>query len=306
MAVYDFPPTNGGWKKFEGNPILGDEKTGTCFDIFMLPDNDGLRMYFSWRPKKSLAVAVSQDGVNFGPVRIILEPRQESAWEDDLNRNCILKANGMYHMWYTGQARGHSYIGYATSHDGYHFQRQNGGMPVLVSESYWENRSVMNPHVLWDPAAEEFRMWYSGGETYEPNAIGYATSKDGINWVKHLANPIFIHEPKNVYEQERIGACQVMPVDDGYVMFYIGYEDIDTARICVAKSPDGITRWKRSAYNPIITPEEGKWDANACYKPFVVYDRGAEKWWLYYNGRREHAEYIGLATLEGTDLGFGG
>jgi hypothetical protein len=36
----------------------------------------------------------------------------------------------------------------------------------------------MCPHVLWDegPAV---RMWYSAGEQYEPNAIGYATSSDG-------------------------------------------------------------------------------------------------------------------------------
>ena len=27
-------------------------------------------------------------------------------------------------------------------------------------------------------------MWYSGGEQYEPDAIGYATSKDGIDWTK--------------------------------------------------------------------------------------------------------------------------
>ena len=304
MALYDFPPTGGGWKKYERNPILGNEKIGTCFDIFMLPDNDGLRMYFSWRPKKSLAVTTSQDGVNWGPLRIILEPKQETAWEDDLNRNCICKVGNTYHMWYTGQARGHSYIGYATSPDGYNFDRQNGGMPVLISESYWENRSVMNPHVLWDDKTNQFRMWYSGGETYEPNAIGYATSADGINWTKHPANPIFVHEAKNLYEQERIGACQVMSVDDGYLMFYIGYEDIDTARICVAKSPDGVTRWKRSSHNPIVAPEEGKWDAHACYKPFVVYDRGTESWSLYYNGRNKHAEYIGLVTLEGTDLGF--
>jgi len=304
MALYDFPPTSGGWKKFENNPVLGNEEIGTCFDVFMLPDNDGLRMYFSWRPKQSLAVTVSHDGITWGPLRIILEPNKESGWEDDLNRNCILRVGDTYHMWYTGQARGHSYIGYATSPDGYRFDRQNGGMPVLISEHYWENRSVMNPHVLWDDKNQEFRMWYAGGETYEPNAIGYATSKDGINWKKHLANPVFVQDSKNLYEQERIGACQVMPHGDGYIMFYIGYEDIDTARICIAKSPDGITRWKRSCYNPIIAPEEGKWDANACYKPFAVYDRAKDTWSLYYNGRRQHAEYIGLVTLEGSDLGF--
>ena len=304
MTKHNYPPTGGGWKKFEGNPILGNEKLGTCFDVFLLPDQDGLRMYFSWRQKKSLAVSLSQDGIKWSEPRIILEPRQETAWEDDLNRNCVVKVGSIYHMWYTGQARGHSYIGYATSHDGYNFQRQGAGEPVLIPERYWENRSVMNPFVLWDDRQQQFRMWYSGGETYEPNAIGYATSPDGINWHKHPANPIFVHDQNNPFEQERLGACQVVPVDDGYLMFYIGYEDIDTARICVAKSPDGITQWKRSRHNPIISPSEGEWDGHACYKPGVLYDRGADKWYLYYNGRHHAPEYIGLATLEGSDLGF--
>jgi predicted GH43/DUF377 family glycosyl hydrolase len=305
MPLYDYPPTGGGWKKFEGNPILGDDKIGTCFDIFMLPDEDGLRMYFSWRPKQSLAVTVSKDGgESWTPLRIILEPRKDTGWEDDLNRNTVVKVGNTYHMWYVGQARGYSSIGYATSPDGYTFERQNGGMPVLIPERYWENRTVMCPHVLWDDINKVFRMWYSGGETYEPNAIGYATSTDGINWAKHPANPIFVPNPQNPYEQERVAACQVMPVEDGYLMFYIGFEDIDTARICLAKSPDGITRWKRSSHNPIVAPSEGMWDAHATYKPFVLYDRGTDKWTLYYNGRRQHSEYIGKVFLEGSDLGF--
>lgn len=304
MALYDFPPTGGNWKKFDGDPILGDEKIGTCFDIFLLEEPDELRMYFSWRPKKSLAVTTSKDGINWSPLKIILEPRQDTAWEDDLNRNCIVKVGGKYHMWYTGQARGYSFIGYATSQDGYNFERQNNAMPVLKPESYWENRSVMNPHVLWDEKEQIFKMWYSGGETYEPNAIGYATSHDGISWEKHPANPILVHEPKNQYEQERIGGCQVKQVEDGYLIFYIGYEDIDTARICVAKSPDGITRWQRSAHNPIVSPAEGEWDAHACYKPFVLYDRGLDRWRLYYNGRREGVEYVGMAEMFGCDFGF--
>jgi len=304
MPLYDFPPTGGGWKKYENNPILGDTKIGTCFDIFMMKANDGLRMYFSWRPKKSLAVVTSQDGINWGPLRIIMEPKQDTGWEDDLNRNCVVRVGDIYHMWYTGQARGYSFIGYATSPDGYNFDRQNKGMPVLIPERYWENRTLMCPHVLWDEKEEIFKMWYSGGETYEPNAIGYATSPDGISWQKHPANPIFVPNPENLYEQERVAAGQVMQVDDGYLLFYIGFEDIDTARICVAKSPDGITRWKRSSHNPIIAPEKDKWDGHACYKPFVLYDRGTDKWSLYYNGRHNAPEYIGLATLEGSDLGF--
>jgi len=192
MALYTYPPTNGGWKKSEGNPVLGDSALGTCFDAHIMPAEDGLRMYFSWRPKKSLAVSRSQDGIHWDPPGIILEPRQDTAWEDDINRNCVLRVGAVYHMWYTGQAKGHSFIGYAAGPDGYHFERQGRGGPVLIPERYWENRSVMNPFVLWDEREALFKMWYSGGETYEPNAIGYAVSTNGITWRKRHVLPVKI------------------------------------------------------------------------------------------------------------------
>ena len=33
---HSFPETSGGWKKYEGNPVLGGPEMGTCFDIFVL------------------------------------------------------------------------------------------------------------------------------------------------------------------------------------------------------------------------------------------------------------------------------
>ena len=74
-------------------------------------------------------------------------------------------------MWYTGQARGYSFIGYAKSDDGLHFMRVIDE-PVLISERLWEGMSVMNPCVLYEDGI--FKMWYAAGETYEPNVLAYA------------------------------------------------------------------------------------------------------------------------------------
>ena len=303
-----FPPSNGGWKKYENNPVFGDEKLGTCFDVLVYPEikdgkKTGYKMYFSWRPRKSLAVSTSPDGISWTQPRIILEPNLASGWENDLNRNAVVEKEGKLHMWYTGQAHGNSWIGYATATDDSDWIRF-GNEPVLVSEQPWEGMSVMNPCVLWDEEQRIFRMWYSAGETYEPNVICYAVSSDGANWRKHKANPIFTKDPNNIYEKDRIGGCQVMRYKGGYLMFYIGYEDIDTARICCAWSPDGISRWKRSESNPIISPESEKWDGDACYKPSALYDEEKNRWLLWYNGRHKAPEYIGYAIHEGEDLGF--
>lgn len=298
---FNYEPTRGGWRKFEGNPVLGDPEMGTCFDVHVHRIGNGYRMYFSWRPKRSVAFTESADGIHWGAPRLLLSPRPESGWEDDINRNCVVVHNGIWHMWYTGQARGFSRIGYATSTDGVRFQR-TAGTPVMIPELPWEKESVMNPFVLRDNKRNLFRMWYAAGETYEPDAIGFAESEDGFHWRKALCNPVFV-AGEDPYDRARVGGCEVVENADGsFTMFYIGYEDLHTARVCAASSPDGITRWTRLESNPLISPSPESWDAAACYKPSVCFDPENNRWMLWYNGRTEHREYIGLATHSGKKL----
>lgn len=286
--------------KYENNPVLGGEKLGTCFDVYVTRENGRYRMDFSWRPKKSLAVTFSDDGIHWEEPQITLGPDETTGWEDNLNRNCVLKIGDKYKMWYTGQARGFSFIGYAESDDGIHFKRVLSE-PVLISERAWEGFSVMNPCVLYEDG--KYRMWYAAGETYEPNVLAYAESDDGIHWTKSKINPIFTAQKENIYEQDRVGGCQVIKTPDmGYVMFYIGYENIDKAQICVARSENGITQWKKSPANPIIAPTPGSWDGEACYKPSFLWNEEAGKWMLWYNGRTGCTEYIGYAYKEGRGL----
>ncbi len=295
--------TRGGWVKHEANPVLGG-KYGVCFDISVLQKEDVYRMYFSWRTKKSVAVTDSRDGLEWSEPQICIEPRESAeGWENDINRPSVVYRDGVYHLWYTGQLllkknEGVSHIFYARSTDGVHFERRR--QPVLSAEYSWEKKSVMNPDVMWDETEQIYRMWYSGGEQYEPDAIGYATSRDGIHWDKFDDSPVFRSDPENDWEQQKVAGCHVVKVKDDYIMFYIGYHNEDYAQIGMAKSPNGYSDWSRYGQNPIIAPDPGKWDGDACYKPFVLYD--GEKWMLWYNGRCGHVEEIGVAMHEGFDL----
>lgn len=292
--------TRAGWIKSSANPVLGGS-LGTCFDISVLRVGDTYRMYFSWRPKKSVALVESQDGATWSEPRVVLGPEQSTGWEDDINRPVVVQRNDGFHMWYTGQARGKSWIGYATSADGKSWKRASE-KPVLSAEAPWEKVAVMCPHVIWDAGAKLYRMWYSGGEQYEPDAIGYATSPDGLVWAKHAANPVFAADPKSPWEQHKVTACQVVQRGGWYLMFYIGFFDENRAQIGIARSRNGISGWERHPANPIISPDPDQWDGDACYKPYAIYD--GKKWLLWYNGRRGGVEQIGLATHEGEDLGF--
>lgn len=281
------------FKKNQANPIYGGPSSGSLFDVYVWRDNNKYRMDFSYRREKALAVAFSDDGIHWGEPIITLNCDMTTGWEDNINRHCVLKIDGKYRMWYTGQARVHSFIGYAESDDGIHFERKYAN-PILTPEFYYEGLSVMNPCVLYENG--KYRMWYSAGETYEPNVLALAESDDGIHWVKDKINPFFVNNPDNEFERNRIGGCQVLHTKLGYLLFYIGYKDIDTACVCAALSPNGRTQWKRCKYNPMLAPDAGTWDADSCYKPSAIFD--GKSWHIWYNGRRGSEEYIGEGYLD--------
>ena len=294
------PETAGGWRKYDGNPIIGGQY-GTVFDIAVLREGGEYRMWGSWRPKKSLALFQSTDGIHWSAPEIVFGPNPATNWEEDINRPAVVKRSDGYHLWYTGQANGHSWIGYATSPDGRVWKRMSS-TPVLSPDQSWEKVAVMCPHVIWDEQMKLFRMWYSGGDQYEPNAIGYATSPDGLHWTKRASNPVFGPGSEKMFDQSRVAACQVVRNGRWHYMFYIGFRDIDHAQIGIARSRDGLTGWERHPDNPIIRTGQDSWDHDACYKPFAIFD--GKRWLLWYNGRHGNFEQIGLVLHDGEDLGF--
>ncbi|MDR1224736.1 MAG: hypothetical protein LBL07_17950 [Tannerella sp.] len=153
--------------KYENNPVLGGGDLGTVFDVSLLRDDGVYKMYNSWRPKGSLALSVSAAGKQWSLPQIILAPNSETDWEKGINRPGIVKKDGVYHLWYTGQTRDSSRIGYATSTDGINFIRQSVE-PVLKPELPWEKVAVMCPHVNWDGTIfriTDIRLSFSGTKT---------------------------------------------------------------------------------------------------------------------------------------------
>jgi predicted GH43/DUF377 family glycosyl hydrolase len=295
------PVTAGGWVKDPGSPVIGGS-LGTTFDISVLHQDGLYRAWFSWRPKNAIAYVESSDGIIWSDPVIVLAPT-DSGWELAVNRPTVIATANGYAMWYTGQTDERSAIGYATSPDGINWTRVTT-TPVLVADRPWEKQAVMSPDVLYDIASGQYRMWYSGGDQYEPDAIGYATSSDGIHWVKDLANPVFTGSGAGKWDGLKVAAADVVPDAGGYVMFYIGYADAAAqhAQIGFARSADGINNWVRSTANPIIRPGHFlDWDHDAVYRPSVLHEAG--RWVLWYNGRRGDTEQIGRAIHVGNDLG---
>lgn len=286
---YDFAPCNNGWQKYGDAPVYGNAATGTIYDPYAVKVNGLYYIFASERRTGHLIRIESPDGRRWGNPQSVLQGIA-GTWQHHVNRGCVLVKDGKWHLWFCGMHDGVSQIGYATSLDGIHFERVTDEVVLKAAASY-EGISVMNPSVIWDDATASYRMWYSAGENYEPDVICYAESHDGIHWTKHNG-PVIAASSDRKWEQYKVGGCHVIKVDDGYQIYYIGYQNLDVARICVAHSCDGLV-WNRHNNNLLIAPTKGAWDGDATYKPTIIASDG--RIFLWYNGRRGCDEYIGLA-----------
>jgi predicted GH43/DUF377 family glycosyl hydrolase len=291
------------FNKAPENPVIGGT-LGTCFDVSVLVEGEIYRMWFSWRDQKAIALVESADGVTWKlPPKIVLTVptrlRKKLFRLDcfDVSRPCVIFHQGKYHLWYSTHSKVIS-IAYAVSHDGISWKQRR--QPVLTPELPWEKDALMGPCVLYDEQERIFKMWYSGGGQYEPDAIGYATSPDGVSWEKNPQNPIFSADQGTPWEKDRAVGMHIVKSGGYYIGFYIGFaHGFEKACIGVARSKDGVNNWERYPGNPILMPgTPGEWDDCNVYRPYVITREG--KWLLWYNASRfsDRVEQIGLATCD--------
>lgn len=294
MHAYDYPCTNGGWRKYKNNPILGNEDN-VLFDPVVRHCEDRYFMCVSNRTNNCIEFYTSIDGIDWIDAKLKYTGNNKK-WCGAVNRACFIKKDDAIYLWYTGQANGNSVIGLSIAKNNSSFL-DVGENPVLSPTLSFEKNAVMNPCVLWDEEKKIFRMWYAAGDFYEPDAICYAESTDGIEWTKNK-EPLICANHQLKYKKKKVGACEVIKYHDYYLMAYIAYQNVHVSRIALAYSIDGF-EWKDVAANPIIGPEKGDWDAHAVYKPTLCYNSESDELMLWYNGRKGKKEAIGLAYKYG-------
>lgn len=304
---YKFKPRGAilGWAP--GKAAVMPKGFRMCQDAFVMKEGSLYKMWFSWSDPRLIAYCESNDGLTWEYPTAVLPAVIGSVWEGhEVCRPCVLYKDGKYHMWYTGKmyptetTQAASYIGYAVSDDGLTWHRNS--TPVLKPESPWEGRGVTYSHVLWDEKEQLFKMWYSAGEIQESNAIGYATSKDGIHWQKYGQNPILSRCNDHYFEAAAVSGSFVIRQDDFYYLFYMGVDEDGIACLGLARSKNGITGWIRHPSNPLYAGTDGSWDWLGVRGPSVLPDGSQIKIW--YTGLDRGIRNIGLLTHEGLSLMF--
>ncbi|MBI5682793.1 MAG: hypothetical protein HZC45_06480 [Deltaproteobacteria bacterium] len=210
----------------------------------------------------------------------------EGSWDDfQAAYPFVMKDGDGYKMWYYGYGKTPNHppgIGYATSIDGVHWQRYKEN-PVLSpgEEDSWDNEMLGYPVIIKEDSL--YKMWYAGTNRFEEWKIGYAESKDGINWTKLLA-PVVDSGEMNDWDGLAVSYPMVLPVEQGYLMWYTGIntkQNGDPAmRIGTAFSKDGIT-WLKTSTNPVLDiGDEGEWNEASSLSPRVILDNDTWKIWF--------------------------
>ena len=216
------------WTKYPGNPVLDLGPSGTWDDSHIkaprvLFNGTEYKMWYVGQDvsHKRIGYATSPDGIVWTkyPGNPVLDLGPSGEWDDrNVYEHCILVAGAEYKIWYSGSDGLNQRIGYATSPDGIVWTKYSGNPLVdLGPIGSWEDNHVIAPSILFD--GSEYKMWYQGNDGLNWR-IGFATSEDGLVWVKSDVNPVIDLGPGSSCEDYGVATPNVLFDGSKYKMWY--------------------------------------------------------------------------------------
>ena len=233
------------FSKSLSNPILSGDGSG--FDAYSADggvvsfDNSVWHIYYSGK-----SVTISQPGNVIGRATSNISPHgpwtrnndtlltvgSAGEWDSKfISPSCIIKNGTNLFMYYIAGSSwpGSAQIGLATSVDnGTTWQKYDN--PATTSHPYAESDPVLKP----DKSYDNYSLWgctvlrtsagwqiFYAGDKVTVSAICYATSVDGINWVKDdLNNPIFSPSQDPLASYNMFEQPSVIIYNNKYFMYY--------------------------------------------------------------------------------------
>jgi predicted esterase/predicted GH43/DUF377 family glycosyl hydrolase len=187
--------------------------------------------------------------------RPVLQYGETGSWDEGGVYNpVVIKDSDTLRMWYIGTDitpnvwNGESHLGYAWSIDGVVWTRYFNN-PVFMFDLSVDQSNVLDFNIIKD--GEEYKMWYSSEfRDFFPAGVGYATSYDGINWIRHSETVLSSGESGD-WDYPNIGMGTIIKEEDTYKMWYYGGSWFTGFQIGMATSSNGI-QWEK--YNNPTTP----------------------------------------------------
>jgi hypothetical protein len=263
----------------EGDEELAPHGKGNIYAPDVMRDGKLFRMWYGGQGKDGhdrIAYAESADGVQWVRKGVVLKDDKAN----HVNDPSVVKVKGKFFMYYTRTEKDVvDRIYLAVSEDGKKWESR--GVAVDAGkDGEWDSLSVGRPSVIHD--GDEFKMWYDGRKDFPPDApvkdvpkspsskrsVGYATSKDGVEWIKHGKNPV---------RGDDVGAVDVKRVGDNLLMVY---ESREGTRFATSK--DGLAWDDKGMFSKM---SGSKTDLFGHVTPFLLVD----------NEKKEHRLFVGAA-----------
>jgi hypothetical protein len=231
--------------KLNKNPILDIGKIGTFDDCGVMPswivnyDNKKYLFYIGWTVRNtipyhnSIGLAISEDnGKTFkkfseGP---LFSPTYKEPYFT--GTSCVIRDDGIWKNWYlsctkweviNGKPEPFYNIKYAESKNGIDWTR-NAEISIDYKSS--EEGGIVKASVIKEH--NKYKMWYSyrKKENYRQNKdnsyrIGYAESKDGINW-ERMDSEVTLGLSESGWDSEMLCYPHVIQYKKNKVLFYNG------------------------------------------------------------------------------------
>ena len=163
----------------------------------------------------------------------------------------------------------------------------------------FESAGTFNPAVVKKDG--KFLMLYRAQDHKGTSSLGYATSDDGIHFVRR-SEPVMVSEEP--YEKGGgVEDPRLVKFGDTYYLTYTGYNNVDgvaadkkDAQLCLATSKD-LIHWQRQG---IVFPAyKGKWNVKWTKSGAIVPERINGKYWMYFLGdARDKDTQMGVAYSE--------
>lgn len=139
-------------------------------------------------------------------------------WEYQIIVSSVIKKDSTYFLYYTGRDLPYCKIGVAISPDGINWTKYSGN-PVLVNDKPWELDGVLDASVINLNGTLKMVYMNSGS-----SGFGFATSTNGLNWVKSQVNPFFTNEnTSNGWASIKISYPTMVKVSNETRIYYSGY-----------------------------------------------------------------------------------
>ncbi len=230
--------TNGGitWTKHPSNPILTPTQSwegsgGNWPSVnwpYVIYNNQRWEMWYLGGGGLDIGYATSPDGIQWtkDASNPVLGNGPAGSWDQySVGWPCVLGPDGVgrFKMWFEGwnSGVGTSQVGYATATNESTWARDDLVNPVLKPvPNTWEPSNLRGPRVMsYGPILQ---MWYSGGAGVRSSGVGYATSGDGITWVKEARNPVLAPGLPGSWDASNVTLGDIILVDTIYHMWYAG------------------------------------------------------------------------------------